>query len=111
VFFLWTREQIREVLAISLFNLSESGNFENSNILHLSAPLDEQIPAGQSPDEFLQRVDRIRSELYSAREERARKLLEHMQDRFWDQLNGFYAAYIHPVFLLSPKGYMIPAHA
>jgi hypothetical protein len=39
-----------------------------------------------------QRVDRIRSELYSAREERARKLLEHMQDRFWDQVNGFYAA-------------------
>jgi len=77
VFFLWTRDQLRAALseadaelAIELFNASEAGNFEGSNILHLSAPLGDATPQGQSRDEFLRQVDRIRSELYHAREQR-----------------------------------------
>ncbi len=76
-FFLWTREQIRSELskpdadlAIELFNISESGNFEGSNILHLSAPVSTQTPQGQTTEKFLHSVDRIRSRLYSAREQR-----------------------------------------
>ena len=77
VFFLWTRDQLREELsqpdaelAIELFSVSEAGNFEGSNILHLSAPVSESTHHGQSRSEFLQNVDRIRSELYHAREKR-----------------------------------------
>ena len=76
-FFLWTRAQIRAVLskpdadlAIGLFDVSEAGNFEGSNILHLPAPLSGHHRPGQSYSEFLQSVDRIRLELYSAREQR-----------------------------------------
>jgi uncharacterized protein YyaL (SSP411 family) len=93
VFFLWTREQVRQVLSepdaklvISLFNISESGNFEGSNILHLSAPLDKQVPEGQSHDEFLHRVDRIRSELYSAREERIHPLRDEKIVTAWNAM-------------------------
>jgi uncharacterized protein YyaL (SSP411 family) len=91
VFFLWTREQIRQILseqdadlAISLFNISEAGNFENSNILHLSAWLYDQIPQGRSLDEFLLNVDRIRAELYVAREQRVHPLRDEKIVTAWN---------------------------
>jgi len=93
VFFLWTREQVHQVLsepdaelAISLFNISESGNFEGSNILNLSAPVDKQTPEGQSRTEFLQRVDRIRHELYSAREQRIHPLRDDKIVTAWNAM-------------------------
>jgi uncharacterized protein YyaL (SSP411 family) len=93
VFFLWTREQIRAVLtepdaelAIRLFNISESGNFEGSNILHLSAAAGKQAPAEQSRDEFLQKVDRIRSELYSVREQRIHPLRDDKILTAWNAM-------------------------
>jgi len=93
VFFLWTRAQVRQVLsepdaelAISLFNLSESGNFEGSNILNLSAAVDKQIPEGESRDEFLHRVDRIRAELNSAREERIHPLRDDKIVTAWNAM-------------------------
>ncbi|MFB3078186.1 MAG: hypothetical protein ACE1Y4_09275, partial [Lysobacterales bacterium] len=73
-------------LAIRLFKLSESGNFEGSNILNLSAPLGKQTPAGQSRDEFLRKVDRIRSELYSAREERIHPLRDEKIVTAWNAM-------------------------
>jgi len=76
-FFVWTQEQIRTQLsapdaelAIGLFNISVTGNFEGSNILHLSAPVSAQTPPGQAKESFLSHVDRIRSQLYLAREQR-----------------------------------------
>ena len=76
-FFLWTQEQVRAELpqpdadlAIGLFNINEAGNFEGSNIPHLSAPVSDQAPAGEATEKFLNRVDRIRSRLYTAREQR-----------------------------------------
>ncbi|MCH8058236.1 MAG: DUF255 domain-containing protein [Proteobacteria bacterium] len=93
VFFLWTQDQIRAALAgpdaelaIRLFKLSESGNFEGSNILNLSAPLGKQTPAGQSRDEFLRQVDRIRSELYAAREERIHPLRDEKIVTAWNAM-------------------------
>jgi uncharacterized protein YyaL (SSP411 family) len=77
IFFLWTPDQVRSVLskpdaelAIELFNISETGNFEGSNILSLSGRLTDQTPPGRSRDEFLDHIDLIRSGLYSAREQR-----------------------------------------
>jgi len=93
VFFLWTQEQIRAVLtgpdvelAIRLFNISESGNFEGSNILNLSAPVGKQAPAGQSRDEFLRQVDRIRAELYSARKQRIHPLRDEKIVTAWNAM-------------------------
>jgi len=93
VFFLWTQEQIRAVLAgpdaelaINLFNITESGNFEGSNILNLSAPAGKHAPAEQSRDEFLQKVDRIRSELYSAREQRIHPLRDDKIVTAWNAM-------------------------
>jgi len=93
VFFLWTQDQIRAALAgpdaelaIRLFSVSESGNFEGSNILHLSAPLGEQVPAGQSRDEFLHKVDGIRSKLYAAREQRIHPLRDEKIVTAWNAM-------------------------
>ena len=76
LFFLWTTGQVKAVLpekeadlAITLFNISEAGNFEESNIPHLSAAADAMAhEEGLSSEEFLQKVDQIRQQLYSARE-------------------------------------------
>jgi len=91
VFFLWTQEQIRAVLsgpdaelAIALFGVSEPGNFEHSNILNLTTPLGKQVPAGQSPDEFLHRVDQIRTDLYTARERRIHPLRDEKIVTAWN---------------------------
>jgi uncharacterized protein YyaL (SSP411 family) len=78
LFFLWTPAQVHAVLskqdaelAISLFNLSDDGNFEGSNILHLSAAADSMAAEkGLSSKELLQKVDQIRQQLYTIREQR-----------------------------------------
>ena len=78
LFFLWTQQQVKAVLskqdadlAIRLFNLSGSGNFEGSNIPHLSAWAEEMAAKEGIPaDSFLQKVDQVRQQLYTAREQR-----------------------------------------
>ncbi len=78
IFFLWTPAQVKAVLstedaelAISLFNLTDAGNFEGSNIPSLSAAADAMAAEeGISSEEFLHKVDRIRQQLYTAREQR-----------------------------------------
>jgi uncharacterized protein YyaL (SSP411 family) len=91
VFFIWTQEQIRSVLsaadanlAIELFGVSVSGNFEGSNILNLSAPVRTQAPQGESTEAFLRRVDRIRSQLYTAREERIHPIRDEKIISAWN---------------------------
>lgn len=76
-FFVWTQEQVRAVLsqpdadlAIDLFNISAPGNFAGSNIPHRSQSLSDHATPGLSDGAFLQRVERIRAQLYSAREQR-----------------------------------------
>lgn len=85
-FFVWTPGEIREVLptapsggdaelAIELFGVTDSGNFEGKNILHLPQPLPAFAEAKDLDlDELLTRVDRIRQRLYEAREKRIHPL-------------------------------------
>ncbi len=82
VFFLWTTEQINSALtkadaafAIELFGISDNGNFESSNILHLPVSL-EKLAQQQniSLGELSARVDRIRKTLYRVREDRKHPL-------------------------------------
>ncbi len=93
LFFVWTQEQIRSVLseqdanlAIELFNVSESANFEGSNILNLSAPVSAQVPQGESTETFLRQVDRIRSQLYTAREQRIHPIRDEKIISAWNAM-------------------------
>ncbi|MDP6537441.1 MAG: thioredoxin domain-containing protein [Gammaproteobacteria bacterium] len=79
VFFLWTVDELHEVLSdaeaelvIAVYNATELGNFEGSNILNLSKPLadHEQQFAGN----FLAALDEILHKLYLAREQRIHPL-------------------------------------
>ncbi|MCH8278858.1 MAG: thioredoxin, partial [Proteobacteria bacterium] len=77
-FFVWTPAEIRGVLspseadlAIELYGLTEEGNFEGSNILHIPVPLAEfAMQRELSLPGLLARVDDIRAALYASREQR-----------------------------------------
>ena len=79
-FYVWTPAEIRAVLeedeadlAERYWDVTERGNFEGKNILHVPRP-PEAVAAefGISPDELWERVEEIRSRLLAAREERIR---------------------------------------
>lgn len=92
VFFLWSQQQIRDVLsepdarlAIALFGISKNGNFEGSNILHLPVSLEEFAAQQQtSMQQLLTRVDRIREQLYQAREKREHPLRDEKIITAWN---------------------------
>jgi len=78
LFFLWTPEQMRAALtpdnadlAIDLFGVTEGGNFEGTNILHLPVSLTEFAARRDMPLEaLLARVEDIRAVLYASRAQR-----------------------------------------
>lgn len=84
-FFTWTIEELRQVLeddeakfVIDLYAVSAVGNFEGSNILNLSKPLQESASEfdqeGWGPDKFTSFLDQILRKLYLARERRIHPL-------------------------------------
>jgi uncharacterized protein len=91
-FFLWTIAQIRQVLerpdaelAIELFGMSDKGNFEGSNILHLPVSVAEHAEYHGVPvADLYQRLDRIRAALYQAREKRPRMLRDEKIITAWN---------------------------
>jgi uncharacterized protein YyaL (SSP411 family) len=79
-FYVWTPAEIREVLgpeeaelAARFWDVTERGNFEGKNILHVPRP-PEAVAAefGLSQQELWDRMVGIRSKLFAAREERIR---------------------------------------
>ena len=78
LFFLWTPEQMRAALtpdiadlAIDLFDVTEGGNFEGTNILHLPVSLSEFAARRDMPlAALLARVEDIRAVLYASRAQR-----------------------------------------
>jgi uncharacterized protein YyaL (SSP411 family) len=78
LFFLWTPEQVRAALspadaalAIELFGLTDTGNFEGSNILNLPVPLIEFAARRDLPlPQLLVKIEEIREHLYASREHR-----------------------------------------
>ncbi|MDQ3929204.1 MAG: thioredoxin domain-containing protein, partial [Chloroflexota bacterium] len=77
-FYVWTPQEIVDVLGEEdgrvfnmLFDVTERGNFEGHNILHLSRPLQELASEANIDPEVLEDiVQRSRRKLYEAREER-----------------------------------------
>ncbi len=92
-FFLWTPDELRSVLssedaelAIALYAVTESGNFEGRNILHLpSAPESFAAARGLTPAELWERLDAINQRLYRHREERPHP---HRDEKILTAWNG-----------------------
>ncbi len=92
-FFLWTPAEIRAVLsaedadlAIEAFGVTEKGNFEGRNVLHLPRPLPELArTVGMDEAGLLARLDRIRWRLYRVR---ARRVAPLRDDKIVTAWNG-----------------------
>lgn len=77
-FFVWTVDEVQEILGeedgalfCAFYDVTENGNFEGKNILHVSRSLEEVAKEGGVTAESLQEVlERGRRELFEARERR-----------------------------------------
>ncbi len=82
-FYVWTRDEIDAVLGdgaeavAEFYGVSEAGNFEGSNILHLAGGAASTEPAG---------LDAARRALYGARAERVRPGLDDKRLAAWNAL-------------------------
>ncbi len=93
LFFLWTPDQIKAVLkpedaelAIDLYGITESGNFEGKNILFLPVGLDRYAKRKNIPlHQMLNSIDRLREQLRQARESRVHPLRD---DKILTAWNG-----------------------
>ncbi len=79
-FYVWTPEEIRDILdpelaelAIRYWGVTEAGNFEGKNILHVPRSAEAAAAElGLSSDELRERLEEARTGLLAAREERVR---------------------------------------
>ncbi|HEX5139993.1 MAG TPA: thioredoxin domain-containing protein, partial [Dehalococcoidia bacterium] len=83
-FFLWTPAELAEVLgakdaatAGAYFGVTEAGNFEGSNILHVRRPADEALQA---------RLPTMKAQLYEARERRVHPARDEKVLTAWNGL-------------------------
>jgi uncharacterized protein YyaL (SSP411 family) len=82
-FYVWTPEEVREVLGeqadaiIEHFGVSERGNFEGANVLHLPAGAEAEPPPG---------FEQARAALYEARTGRVRPGLDDKRLTSWNAL-------------------------
>ena len=79
-FYVWTPEELESALdtdeaalAARYWDVTERGNFEGKNILHVSRPPEAVADEfGLSPDELWDRIVDIRAKLFAVREKRVR---------------------------------------
>ncbi len=97
-FFLWSRQQLQEVLTpdetalvLEIYDVSDEGNFEGSNILQLQEPLQQSVD--RVGEGLLARLDAIIEKLYAAREQRIHPLRDDKLIASWN------AAMIHTLAL------------
>ena len=93
-FFVWTPAQLREVLGeadatlvAEVYDVSERGNFEGNNVLHLARSLEEEAKArGVAAEAFTARLRAARDKLYTARAKRVPPLLDDKIIASWNGL-------------------------
>jgi uncharacterized protein YyaL (SSP411 family) len=83
-FFVWKPTELQNLMSeseydffTSVYGVSESGNFEGSNILHLNRSLSDQAAdqiTRESQGDFYQHLDKLLKLIYRAREDRPRPL-------------------------------------
>jgi uncharacterized protein len=87
-FYVWTPEQIREVLGeraeplLEFYGVSERGNFEGKNILHLAQGPEAQGPEAPEPEG----LDEMRRALLEARSQRVWPGLDDKRLASWNAL-------------------------
>lgn len=91
-FFVWDKQELQDALpeelasqAIDIFNVSDKGNFESSNILYL--PLLPEIYAKENKIDLAQlqdNIQQIRSILYNVREKRPRPIRDEKIITAWN---------------------------
>jgi uncharacterized protein YyaL (SSP411 family) len=92
-FFTWSLQELEDVLeprdlafVQALYGINAAGNFEGRNILHLVKPLPDQVPAlAASYEALLERLNRVRAQLYRARQQRPLPLRD---DKVITEWNG-----------------------
>jgi uncharacterized protein YyaL (SSP411 family) len=103
-FYLWTEAEIREILTareadlvIRLFNIKHDGNFidqatghkPGTNVLHMTAPLEEVRDLGMAPDGARDVLESARSKLYT---HRAKRIHPMKDDKILADWNGLMIA-------------------
>lgn len=91
-FFVWTPDELKEVLgkdeaalAINLWNASDTGNFEHSNILHLNGSIAELAKEqNMSVDALIEKLDNISDVLLQARQLREKPLRDEKLITAWN---------------------------
>lgn len=91
-FFVWTPDELTEVLgkedaklAIALWNVSGTGNFEHSNILHFNGSLAEVAEEkSMSLDALIEKIDRMSDTLLAARQSREKPLRDEKVITAWN---------------------------
>jgi len=79
-FYVWTPDELEAALdpdeaslAARYWDVTERGNFEGKNILHVARPPEAVADEfGLAPEELWARIDKIREKLFAVREERVR---------------------------------------
>jgi uncharacterized protein YyaL (SSP411 family) len=76
-FYVWTQQELHDLLgddaplALAYWGVTDSGNFEGKNILHVAKPLDDvAVALGRSTDEARTSLELARKTLYGARSRR-----------------------------------------
>ncbi len=93
-FFVWTVDEVREILGpedsalfSAYFDVTEAGNFEGKNILHVSRALEEVAREANVSGERLQEVlERGRRKLFEARERRIKPARDEKVLTAWNGL-------------------------
>ncbi len=93
VYYLWTPEAVRQALgeeapfAFQIFDITEAGNFEHSNILYFAKPLEELAEElGLTEAALLARAEKLLTRLRQVREKRPKPRLDAKILTAWNGL-------------------------
>ncbi|MEM7562018.1 MAG: thioredoxin domain-containing protein [Pseudomonadota bacterium] len=112
LFFLWTREQIREALppdeaefAIELYGISEKGNFEHSNLPHLPMGIEKFAAEKElSVEQLVEKMNAVRERLYQARKLRIHPLRDEKIITAWNGM--MISTFTQAAVILESENYL-----
>jgi len=111
-FFIWTPDELAVVLdkadvqlAMDIFGVSETGNFEGKNILNLESSYEEYATKNNAPlDALLTRVNKIKETLRRARENREHPLRDDKIVTSWNAMT--ITAFVTSYEVLGDRSYL-----
>ncbi|MGN6567160.1 MAG: thioredoxin domain-containing protein [Flavipsychrobacter sp.] len=114
-FYTWTWAEWKDAvgkagdpLAEAYFGVSENGNWEETNILHIAKPLSEVAAALNVPvDEAKQHIDELKKRLFQWRSARIRPLTDDKSLLSWNALMNL--ALTKSAVTLDEPGYLLQA--